>query len=125
MAISLEQRLVDQGIITYVDHLVTSHEQPKTFAEDQRRIKEAVSVKAGGLFLYARLMTHQLLPKLGLESVGTLLDNLPSGLGDMHTSVLREHSSRSGASRELQLLILQSVTHASRTLRLLEIAEVI
>lgn len=69
VAISLEQRLVDQGIITYVDHLVTSHEQPKTFAEDQRRIKEAVSIKAGGLFLYARLMTHQLLPKLGLESL--------------------------------------------------------
>lgn len=58
VAISLEQRLVDQDIITYVDHLVTSHEEPKVFAENQRRIKEAVSTKAGGLFLYARLMMH-------------------------------------------------------------------
>ena len=43
----------------------------------------------------------------------------------MYTSLLRKHSSRSGTSRELQLLILQLVTHASCPLRLLEIAEVI
>ena len=70
-------------------------------------------------------MMHQLLPKLGLESVGTLLENLSSGLDKIYTSLLRKHSSRSGTSRELQLLILQLVTHASCPLGLLEIAEVI
>ena len=85
VAISLEQRLVDRDIITYVDNLMISHEEPKIFAKDQRRIKEAVSMKTGGLFLYPRLMMHQLLPKLGLESVGTLLENLPSGLDEMYT----------------------------------------
>lgn len=41
----------------------------------------------------------------------------------MYNELLQEHSRRSNVSFELQMLILQIVTHATRPLRLLEIAE--
>lgn len=43
----------------------------------------------------------------------------------MYTALLKEHSLRSGVSHELQVLVLQWITHASRPLRLLEVAELI
>lgn len=43
----------------------------------------------------------------------------------MYTTLLKEHSIRSGVPHDLQKLILQWVTHASRPLRLLEVAEII
>ena len=72
-----------------------------------------------------RLILDQLLPMLKLKPVEVLLEDLPSGLEEMYTSLLREHYKRSRVSCELQILILQLVTHASHPLRLLDIAEVI
>lgn len=43
----------------------------------------------------------------------------------MYTTLLKEHSIRSGVPHDLQIVILQWVTHASRPLRLLEAAEII
>jgi hypothetical protein len=51
--------------------------------------------------------------------------SLPTGLKELYEQMLDEHSVRSGVSRELQLLILQWVTHAPRSLRLLELASLI
>lgn len=53
------------------------------------------------------------------------LDKLPSGLGNMYSTMLLDHSVRSGVPKQLQLFILQWVTHASRPLCLHEIATII
>ncbi|CZR68979.1 uncharacterized protein PAC_18880 [Phialocephala subalpina] len=75
--------------------------------------------------LYARLMLDQLL-EFGDEptKVDDALQKLPIGLGQMYSRMLSDHSERTGTSQELQLFILQSVTHASRPLRLLELAAI-
>ncbi|KAK0724653.1 hypothetical protein B0H67DRAFT_657325 [Lasiosphaeris hirsuta] len=57
--------------------------------------------------------------------VSRALEQLPHNLNVMYTDLLREHSRGSGVPDDIQLLILQSVTHATRPLRLLEIAEFI
>ena len=113
LEISLERRLVDQDIISYVDRRLRLHEGSKLSDENQKGIKETISAKAGGLFLYARLILDQLLPMLELKPIEVLLEDLPSSLEEMSTSLLREHSKRSRVSCELQILILQLVTHAS------------
>lgn len=47
---------------------------------------------------------------------------LPLTLEDMYNGMLLDHSLRSRVPQELQLTILQWVTHSSRPLRLLELA---
>jgi hypothetical protein len=48
-----------------------------------------------------------------------------TSLHAMYTSLLRDHAIRSGVPQDIQLLILQWVTHATRPLRLIELAEII
>lgn len=57
-------------------------------------------------------------------NVHEVLKALPTDLNVMYNGLLREHAKRSNVSDEIQLLVLQFVTHATRPLRLLEIAEV-
>lgn len=88
-------------------------------------IETADRKKADGLFLYAKLMMGEVLWNFESKSIETLLDELPTGIGGMYTTLLAEHSIRSGVSQELQVLILQWITHSSRPLRLLEVAELL
>ncbi|KAI3316527.1 ankyrin [Xylariaceae sp. AK1471] len=116
----LEERMVDTDIATYVEHRLSESSIPK---EQHGAIKAAVPGRANGLFLYAKLaMDRFLRPAAEVQRV---LDELPLDLNVMYTDLLKEQSRRSGVSDERQLLILQWVTHASRPLRLLEIAEMI
>ncbi|KAF6802340.1 hypothetical protein CSOJ01_11656 [Colletotrichum sojae] len=118
--VRLEENLVDTDISTYVQAgLQTSEIAP----EDQHLIKEAIPGRANGLFLYAKLAMDAFLePNANIQLV---LNSLPTDLNFMYTDLLREHSRRSGVPDDVQLVILQSVTHATRPLRLLEIAEMI
>ena len=50
------------------------------------------------------------------------LDWLPITLEDMYNGMLIDHSLRLRVPQQLQLTILQWVTHSSRPLRLLELA---
>jgi ankyrin repeat protein len=118
--VRLQEQLVDIDISSYVQHgLDTS----AISASDQELIKEAVPGRANGLFLYAKLAMDAFLePGAKIDEI---LRSLPLDLNDMYTNLLQEHARRSGVPDEIQLLILQWVTHATRPLRLLELAEMI
>ncbi|KAK4447258.1 ankyrin repeat-containing protein [Podospora aff. communis PSN243] len=118
--IRLEERQVDKDIAKYVRHELSKTAIP---ADMQAKIRAAVPGRANGLFLYAKLAMDAF-TRPGANPA-KVLEELPQDLNVMYTDLLREHSRRSGVPDDMQLLILQSVTHASRPLRLLEIAEFI
>ncbi|CAI6336777.1 unnamed protein product [Periconia digitata] len=120
LVLRLEERMVDRDIATFVQYMLKSSQ-----IEDQchESIKQAVPGRANGLFLYARLAMDAFLePGADPQRV---LSELPTDLNVMYDDLLREHTRRTGVSPDLQLLILQSVTHASRPLRLLELSDMI
>lgn len=84
-------------------------------------IEEAVPGRANGLFLYAKLAMDAFLePGINVENV---MAQVPRDLNVLYTDLLQEHAKRSGISLSVQNLLLQSVTHATKPLRLLELAE--
>ncbi|KAH8886459.1 ankyrin [Thozetella sp. PMI_491] len=114
----LESRMVDLDIAAYVGHCLA---KSAVAEDDQLIIKTAIPGKANGLFLYAKLaMDRFLQPDANVQQV---VHNLPLDLNHLYTNLLREHTRRTGVSEEIQTLIMQWVTHASRPLRLLEIAD--
>ncbi|KAM0190095.1 hypothetical protein ACHAPI_009607 [Fusarium lateritium] len=116
--IRLEERLVDCDISTYVrTELSESHIPESAWSA----IESAVPGRANGLFLYARLAMEAFLES-GAH-IETVLAHLPLDLNVLYSELLQEHARRSGISSSVQRLILQSVTHATRPLRLLELAE--
>ncbi|KAF4982526.1 hypothetical protein FZEAL_1865 [Fusarium zealandicum] len=116
--IRLEERLVDLDISTYVNSTLSESHIPRG---DWSAIANAVPGRANGLFLYARLAMEAFLePGAHTE---TVLAHLPLDLDVLYTGLLQEHARRSGISPGVQRLILQSVTHATRPLRLVELAE--
>ena len=138
--LALDPRLIRQDIVTFIYHCLSHHGALKISDTEKSMIQEAVQAKAAeekliirqtvearaaGLFLYARLMMDEIVRCLGSMPLGGILAGLPAGLGDMYTTLLHQHSLRSGASKTLQRLILQWVTHSSRPLRLLEISDVV
>ncbi|KAK3988282.1 hypothetical protein QBC44DRAFT_293414 [Cladorrhinum sp. PSN332] len=120
LQVRLEERFVDVDIATFVQRGL---ETSSITADDQIWIKEAVPGRANGLFLYAKLAMDAFLePNANVQQI---LKALPVDLNTMYTDLLREHRRRSGAPDDIQLLILSWVTHASRPLRLLEMAEIV
>jgi ankyrin repeat protein len=125
LQIRLEQLKVDKDISLYVDYRLRN----RTDFDDSVRatINDSIGRKSQGSFLYARLMMDkivdhkkQMVPKV--EFLQRSLDWLPVTLEDMYNDMLLDHSLRSRVPQELQLTILQWVTHSSRPLRLLELA---
>lgn len=118
--IRLAEEEVDVDIASYVDHGLVSSE---ISVIDQDRIRTAIPGRANGLFLYAKLALDAFLePGAHIDRV---MQALPTDLHDMYTRLLREHARRSGVPDDIQLLILQCVTHSTRPLRLLELAEML
>ena len=120
LKIRLEERLVDIDIATYVNHRLSD---TAISDKDRTAIREAVPGRANGLFLYARLAMDAFFESN--VDVQEVIKQLPLDLNVMYTNLLREHAQRSDVPHELQFHILQWVTHASRPLRLLELAEII
>ncbi|KAJ6779609.1 hypothetical protein PWT90_05623 [Aphanocladium album] len=120
ISIRLRETLVDLDIATFVAH----HLAKSTInAEGQERIKTAVPGHANGLFLYAKLAMDAFLQTDA--DVEKVLDTLPRDLNAMYNDLLEQHAQRSGVAENVQLLIMQFVTHATRPLRLREIASMI
>ncbi|KAJ5710917.1 hypothetical protein N7488_005073 [Penicillium malachiteum] len=119
-SLRLEEQLVDIDIAVYVQHRLQGS---AVFEEYWNLITEAVPGRANGLFLYARLAMDAFL-KPGAD-VKEVLKELPADLNVMYNELLSEHAKRSNVPEDLQLLILQSTTHSTRPLRLLEVAEMI
>ncbi|EGR51086.1 uncharacterized protein TRIREDRAFT_104180 [Trichoderma reesei QM6a] len=118
--IRLQEELVDVDIATYVHFTLSRSSIPKS---EWNVIADAVPGRANGLFLYAKLAMDAFLePGVDINSV---LSRLPTDLNALYTDLLAEHAQRSGVPDDIQHLILQSVTHATRPLRLLELAEMI
>ncbi|KAK3898380.1 ankyrin-2 [Staphylotrichum tortipilum] len=124
LRIRLEERLVDTDIAKYVQLRLTGDEAGAAIsAQDRVLIEEAVPGRANGLFLYAKLaMDGFLAPDAHVRDV---LAKLPADLDAMYTNLLAEHARTSGVSPGTQRLLLCWVTHASRPLRLLEMAEML
>jgi hypothetical protein len=121
LKIPLRLPLMDHDIATYVQSRLRATDLSQ---ETKTVIQKAIQGKSEGLFLYARLMMDDLFDsgKLQIDRITKALSKLPTGLGELYTTMLNDHSIRSGVPQELQFLILQCVTHSSRPLRLLEIA---
>ncbi|KAI7774252.1 hypothetical protein LA080_009029 [Diaporthe eres] len=118
--IRLQEKMVDADISTFVRRGL---ENTNICHDDQQLIQEAIPGRANGLFLYAKLAMDAFLePGANIKAV---LDSLPADMNQMYTDLLHEHSRRSGVPDAIQRLILQWVTHTTRPLRLLEIAEMI
>lgn len=125
--ITLSQDLVDQDVAIYIKHRLANSALPETA---RMEVLRALMSKSQGLFLYTKLMMDDLLKFDAAEtsqstSFAENLQGLPEGLAEMYTRMLQDHSVRSGVPQYLQRTILQWVTHASRPLRLLEIAAMI
>ncbi|KAH8656232.1 ankyrin repeat-containing domain protein [Tricladium varicosporioides] len=125
LQIKLEQLKVDKDISLYVDYRLDK--LPELDSDLKLGIKGSIGEKARGSFLYARLMMDELLDHMKamvpkIEFFQRSLDWLPLTLEDMYNGMLADHSLRSRVPQELQLTILQWVTHSSRPLRLLELA---
>lgn len=120
LKVRLEDELVDRDIRAYVASRLSMSSIPET---QHDVIKQAVPGRANGLFLYAKLAMDAFL-KDGAD-VNEVMELLPLDLNDIYERLLREHAQRSQVPHSLQILILSWVTHASRPLRLLELAEMI
>ncbi|KAI0394843.1 ankyrin repeat-containing domain protein [Xylariaceae sp. FL0594] len=120
LQIRLDETAVDKDISAFVQgqlNLVSITDS------ERELIMEAVPGRANGLFLYARLaMDAFLKPGANIRHV---LATLPQDLNDMYTDLLAVHSLRSGVPPDIQRLIFQFATHASRPLRLIEVAEIL
>lgn len=118
----LDRRRVDRDISIYVSKRLENSELDLS-PSDAEMIRTAICERGNGLFLYARLMLDELLRSP--EDLQSRVHNLPHGLGDMYSDILREHAASSGISSDLQRLILEWITHSARPLRLLELAAMI
>jgi hypothetical protein len=123
MNIRLTGSRVENDIATYINHRMTIQQERILTVEDETSIKGVICQRGQGLFLYARLMLDELLQHS--SPVHEHLQHLPSSLQDMYVDLLHEHSSRSGASLCFQALLLSWVTHASRPLRVIELAALV
>lgn len=120
LSIRLAEKHVDFDIASYVNHGLKASSMTEG---DKDLVRAAIPGRANGLFLYAKLALDAFLePGAQTDKV---LKALPSDLHDMYTRLLRDHARRSGVPHDVQLLILQGVTHATRPLRLLELAEML
>ena len=120
LQIRLEDEHVDRDITTYVASRLSGSCIPES---QHGMIKQAVPGRANGLFLYAKLAMDAFLKEDA--DIQEVMKLLPMDLNAIYERLLHEHAQRSQVPHQLQLLILAWVTHASRPLRLLEIAEMI
>ncbi|KAF1945254.1 hypothetical protein EJ02DRAFT_509704 [Clathrospora elynae] len=91
LRLRLEENEVDMDISSYVEHGLKASGIP-IYEHDV--IREAIPGRANGIFLYAKLAMDAFLePGASTEEV---LRTLPTDLHEMYTSLLHEHSIRSG-----------------------------
>jgi ankyrin repeat protein len=129
LEIRLENIQVNKDIAIFVDYRLRQA-QPNLSDRVLAEIKQAVGNRVHPSFLYARLLLNELIEKHCAEdwsddSVRQSLVTIPASLEDLYTHMLAEHSRKASVPQDRQVLILKLVTHATRPLRLLEIATVL
>ncbi|CAK4031069.1 hypothetical protein FOQG_06417 [Lecanosticta acicola] len=124
--ISLEQQLVGPEIAAYLDHRFENN--LKTRGVPKNELITMIAKRSQGLFLYAKLTMDQVEEYVNsAESVDVarLAASLPSGLEQTYNSMLAVQRRTYDVTIELQLLVLEAVTHACRPLRLNELASLV
>ncbi|KAL6914980.1 hypothetical protein FSST1_012740 [Fusarium sambucinum] len=122
--IRLGKDKVDPDIFKYIHHRLDQMAMPLEIRDTV--IQELLS-KADGLFLYAKFAMDAIsgLEAMTVETVKKALGDAPIDLSLMYRNLLRDHMGRTDLPEGLCLFVLQLVTHATRPLRLLEIADCI
>lgn len=126
--ISLEDDLVGKDIALFITYRLKD-----VLSGDQNRqlrasLESTICRRSRGLFLYARLLVDQIIPKLkatGQLDVQKLARNLPVGLEDMYNSMLHGNTQSQKIETAVQVFLLEFVTHSSRALRLNELANIL
>ncbi|KAL4905611.1 hypothetical protein BDW74DRAFT_185125 [Aspergillus multicolor] len=121
--IRLTERAVQADIATYVAHRLNQRPRPLT-EDDKTRVHNTLCAKVKGLFLNARLVLDRLMEEANVPGDEDL-DRLPSSLEEMYCDLLHEHASRAGASQRFQAWLLAWITHATRPLRVSELADLV
>ncbi|KAK3987097.1 ankyrin-2 [Cladorrhinum sp. PSN332] len=126
--ISLQQQLVDVDIMAYLHDRFDKIPKSDDAAHVKHQLIDMVANRSKGLFLYAKLTMDQLEATISEDShvdIHALEAALPVGLEQTYTHLLLKHREDSGISPDGQMLVLAAVTHASRPLRLSEMASLI
>lgn len=119
--VRLDKKNIENDIVRYVQHRLSSSPVPP---ERREGIENAIIQRADGLFLYAKLALDSLLQPG--TSLPTKLAEMPADLTKMYTSFIQDHSNKTAkAPAGLLEFVLQLVTHATRALRLIEIADLV
>ncbi|KAI9164028.1 Ankyrin-2 [Paramyrothecium foliicola] len=125
--VSLQQKLVDADIISFLAHRFDTAPQTKVQQHVKQDMIDMVARRSQGLFLYAKLTIDQIEAALLSEKsveITSLEKSLPSGLEETYNSVLAKQRER-GVTIELQVFILEAIIHASRPLRLNELSSLL
>ena len=122
--IRLNNEQISPDILKYLRHRVDG---ALPALGNHEAIVSRVLKKADGVFLYAKLaMDHLCEHELtSHQQMLDVIDKAPLNLSMMYGNLIREHMERTGLPKGLNILVLQLVTHASRPLRLFEIADCI
>ncbi|KAF5534759.1 ankyrin-3 [Fusarium mexicanum] len=126
--ISLQQRLVDVDIHSYLNHRFDNASTLEHHREAKKDLINMVAGKSQGLFLYAKLTMDQVEDSLRSDAALNIEDleaSLPVGLEQTYTSMLEKQRGEPGVTTDVQVLILEAVIHASRPLRLNELASLL
>jgi ankyrin repeat protein len=123
--VSLQQRLVDVDILAYLNHRFDILQKPISQRQLKQDVIDMVAQKSEGLFLYAKLTMDQLEESLQSDTIvdiAALETSLPIGLEQTYTRMLAKQRCESEVTTYVQLTVLEAITHASRPLRLNELA---
>ena len=118
--ISLEEEKVGREIEVFIKHRLS--ESTSLSEADQENLSKAVASRSRGLFLYARLLIDQVLPELKDRGADIDIKSLPLHLEDMYNEMLARQAKEVGVNTKVQVAILGLITHATRPLRLRELA---
>ncbi|RGP73565.1 hypothetical protein FLONG3_6302 [Fusarium longipes] len=123
--INLQQRLVNTDILAYLEHRFDTSSISQVKHQLKQDIVDMVARRSDGLFLYAKLAMDQLQECLESDSatdVAALATSLPIGLEQTYTRMLAKQRVESKVTKNVQLIVLEAITHASKPLRLNELA---
>ncbi|KAH7242547.1 ankyrin repeat-containing domain protein [Fusarium tricinctum] len=126
--ISLQQRLVDADILSYLNYRFDMAPNSDCHLELKQDIIDMVAKRSEGLFLYAKITMDQVDNSLQLDesiNIANLEASLPLGLEQTYTSMLVKQRGEPGVTTDVQILVLEAVTHSSRPLRLNELASLL
>jgi len=125
---SLQQSLVDIDIVAYLRHRFEDDELSglNLGSAIRQQIIEIVAGRSEGLFLYAKLAVDQILRDIAgndyiLVEVKSLEASLPVGLEQTYSAMLAKQRQKDGVTVDLQVHVLEAVTHSARPLRLNEL----